>query len=176
MLIRKHICPVRFEAQARLLGKREQVGFGNLPIPSARLFSHSVASKKAVKASELAQWKKQLLGLRDQILAEGDIAIEPVRKDAARVGSDEDEQPLVEMGQVIASKRNRSRTDILARVNRALARLESEPEAFGLCRECGEPIGKRLAAMPYVERCVECQQASDGSHKPGRRRHLLDFK
>jgi DnaK suppressor protein len=135
-----------------------------------------VASNDAVDASELVRWKKRLLDLRAEILAEGDIAIEPVRKDDARVGSDEDEQPLVEMSQVIASKRNRARTDVLARVNRALARIENQPELFGLCQECEEPIGKRLQAMPYVEFCVECQQASDGAHKAGRRRHLLDFK
>jgi DnaK suppressor protein len=80
------------------------------------------------------------------------------------------------MSQVIASKRNRARTETLVRVNRALARIESEPELFGLCQECEEPIGRRLEAMPYVEFCIECQQASDGTHKPGRRRHLLDFK
>jgi DnaK suppressor protein len=135
-----------------------------------------VASKETVNASELVQWKKRLLDLRAEILAEGDVAIEPVRKDDARVGNDEDEQPLVEMSQVIASKRNRARTETLVRVNRALARIESEPELFGLCQECEEPIGRRLEAMPYVEFCIECQQASDGTHKPGRRRHLLDFK
>jgi DnaK suppressor protein len=129
-----------------------------------------------VNASELAQWKQRLLALRAEILAEGDVAIEPVRKDDARVGSDEDEQPLVEMSQVIASKRNRARTESLARVNKALVRIENEPEMFGLCRACEEPIGKRLDALPYAELCVECQQTSDGGRKPGRRRHLLDFK
>ena len=140
------------------------------------IFRGFVASKKAVKAPELAQWKKRLLELRAEILAEGDVAIEPVRKDDARVGNDEDEQPLVEMGQVIASKRNRARTEALVRVNRALARIDNEPEMFGLCRECEEPIGKRLLAVPHAEYCVECQQQSDGKSKPGRRRHLLDFK
>jgi DnaK suppressor protein len=129
-----------------------------------------------VKASELTHWKQRLLALRAEILAEGDVAIEPVRKDETRVGSEEDEQPLVEMSQVIASKRNRERTASLVRVNRALARIENEPEMFGLCRECEEPIGKRLEAMPYAEFCVECQQTSDGAQQPGRRRHLLDFK
>jgi len=104
------------------------------------------------------------------------VAILPVRRDETRVGGDEDEQPLVEMSQVIASKRNRARTDVLGRVNRALQRIENEPELFGLCQECEEPIGKRLDAMPYVEFCLECQQSSDASHKAGRRRHLLDFK
>jgi DnaK suppressor protein len=135
-----------------------------------------MASKEDVKASELAHWKQRLIALRAEILAEGDVAIEPVRKDETRVGSEEDEQPLVEMSQVIASKRNRERTAALVRVNRALARIESEPEMFGLCRECEEPIGKRLEAMPYAEFCIECQQTSDGAQKPGRRRHLLDFK
>lgn len=135
-----------------------------------------MASNHAVDASELAQWKKRLLALRAEILAEGDVAIEPVRKDAAQVGSDEDEQPLVEMSQVIASKRNRERTEVLVKISRALERMEKEPDLFGLCRECEEPIGKRLDAVPYVELCVECQQSSDGTHKPGRRRHLLDFK
>jgi len=83
---------------------------------------------------------------------------------------------LVEMSQVIASKRNRERTLALKNVNRALARIESEPEMFGLCRECEEPIGKRLLAVPHAELCVECQQSSDGGRKPERRRHLLDFK
>lgn len=135
-----------------------------------------MASNDAVDASELAQWKRRLLALRSEILAEGDLAIEPVRKDEVQVGNDEDEQPLVEMSQVIASKRNRARTDILAKVNQALARIENKPELFGLCKECEEPIGKRLVALPYVEFCVECQQTSDGAHKTGRRRHLLDFK
>ena len=129
-----------------------------------------------MKASELAQWKQRLVALRAEILAEGDVAIEPVRKDDTRVGSEEDEQPLVEMSQVIASKRNRERTLALKGVDKALARIESDPEMFGLCRACEEPIGKRLLAVPHAELCVECQQASDGASKPGRRRHLLDFK
>ena len=34
---------------------------------------------------------------------------------------------------------------------------------FGRCTECEEPIPeKRLELMPYVELCVECQQATDG--------------
>lgn len=135
-----------------------------------------MASKGSVKASELTPWKKRLLALRAEILAEGDVAIEPVRKDEAGVSSDEDGQPLAEMSQVIASKRNRERTGVLARVNQALARIEDDPDMFGLCRECEEPIGKRLQVVPYVELCIECQQASDVASKPGRRRHLLDFK
>ncbi|MES1208520.1 MAG: TraR/DksA C4-type zinc finger protein, partial [Pseudomonadota bacterium] len=79
--------------------------------------------------------------------------------------------------QVIASSRNRSRSDILKRVMAALQRLETDPDSFGLCVECGDPIAsRRLELMPYVELCVECQQARDRPQGPAGRRHLRDFK
>jgi DnaK suppressor protein len=127
--------------------------------------------------AELARYRQRLLALKAELLTEGDVAIEPARKDAAEVGGDEDEQPLTEMNQVIASKRNRSRTDVLARVMAALKRMDDAPDEYGACAECGEPIGRRLEAMPYVELCVECQQEQDGGERPtGRRRHVTDYK
>ena len=124
----------------------------------------------------LAQYRQKLLAMRAEILSQGDVAIEPSRTDPAAVGGDEDEQALTEMNQVIASRRNRMRTGDLGRIHAALRRLDEDPEAFGLCGECGEPIGKRLELFPFVELCVECQQARDGSPKGHGRRHLRDFR
>lgn len=119
----------------------------------------------------------KLLAQKGEILAEGDFDIEPVRKDASDTGGDQDLAPLTEMSQVIASKRNRARTDALAMILNALKRLDDAPDDFGLCRECGEPIGKRLEAMPYVELCLECQtERDDSAPRAGGRRHLMDFK
>jgi DnaK suppressor protein len=123
------------------------------------------------------QYRQQLLALKAEILGEGDVEFEPGRSDPAAVGSDEDTQPLAEMSQAIASSRNRNRSDVLARVVAALARLDEDPESFGLCVECGDEIPtKRLAVMPYVELCVECQQGRDGPRSAGGRRHLRDFR
>jgi DnaK suppressor protein len=120
------------------------------------------------------RYRKRLLELKAEILSEGDIEIEPGRDDATAVGSDEDAQPLTEMSQTIASSRNRNRSAVLARVTAALARIDDD--SFGLCAECEEPISaKRLQLMPYVELCVECQQAHDDPRKRGRR-HLTDFR
>jgi DnaK suppressor protein len=128
-------------------------------------------------ASAIDRHRKRLLELKAEILAEGDVEIEPGRQDANAVGSDEDAQPLAEMSQAIASSRNRNRSGVLARVVAALARLDADPDSFGLCTECEEPIsGKRLDLMPYVELCVECQQAKDGDRSKGSRRHLRDFR
>jgi len=121
--------------------------------------------------------RKRLLDLKAEIVAEGDVELDPGRQDATAVGSDEDAQPLTEMSQAIASSRNRNRSGVLARVVAALKRLDADPEMFGLCVECEEAIpAKRLDLMPYVELCVDCQQATDGPRAPGGRRHLRDFR
>ncbi len=124
----------------------------------------------------LAKHRERLLALRAEIVSQGDVAIEPSRTDPTAVGSDDDEQALSEMHQVIASRRNRVRTGDLGRIQAALRRLDENPDEFGLCSECGEPIGKRLELLPFVELCVECQQAKDGNPKGGPRRHLRDFR
>src|SRR5260221_7737104 len=118
---------------------------------------------------ERARCRQKLLEVRAELLREGDIAIEPGRVDAAAVGTDDDAQPLTEMSQTIASSRNRSRTVVTRLVAAALRRLEDEPDAFGLCVECDEPISaKRLELLPDAEPCVEGQQTRDAP--PGRPR------
>ena len=128
-------------------------------------------------AASLRRHRKRLADLRAEILNEGDLAIEPGRTDPAAVGTDEDEQPLAEMSQTIASSRNRARAGELSKIQAALARMDHDPDSFGLCAECEEPISpKRLELLPYVELCVECQQAKDGPKRPSGRRHLRDYK
>lgn len=120
-------------------------------------------------------YRQRLIERRVELLREGDVVIEPARKDETAVGNDEDEQSLVEMNQVIASKRNHARTLELEKINAALKRIETQPQDFGLCTECGEPIGKRLEARPYVEFCLECQAERDGPRKKEGRRHAGEF-
>jgi DnaK suppressor protein len=128
-------------------------------------------------ASARQRFRRQLLALKAEILLAGDIQPEAARQDVTAVGNDEDGQPLAEMSQSIASSRNRNRTGVLSRVMAALGRLDDDPDSFGLCQECDEPIAaKRLQLMPYVELCVDCQQAQDGGRPRGGRRHLTDFR
>jgi DnaK suppressor protein len=139
--------------------------------------AHTMLHSHGMTPGELDRLRAKLLALKTEILTEGDLEIEPVRKDASDTGGDEDLAPLTEMSQVIASKRNRARTDALGRILAALRRLEEAPDDFGACSECGEPIGRRLEAMPYVELCLECQTERDGDGDRGaRRRHLTDYK
>jgi DnaK suppressor protein len=48
----------------------------------------------------------------------------------------------------------------LANIHRALADLEAG--RYGTCEDCGEQIApKRLKALPFATRCVECQAATE---------------
>ena len=128
-----------------------------------------------MNARTLAKHRAALIALRDEILRAGAIPVEPVRRDPVEVGGDEDEQPLAEMLQVIASKRNASRAGELARIEAAIARIDESPDDFGLCADCEEEIAPgRLAAMPFVERCIDCQGKHDAP-RGGTRRHLTDY-
>ncbi|HWV39863.1 MAG TPA: TraR/DksA family transcriptional regulator [Vulgatibacter sp.] len=126
-------------------------------------------------ARSLSRYRAALIAMRDEIRRAGAVRVDPVRRDPVAVGGDEDEQPLAEMLQVIASKRNASRAGELARIEAAIARIDEAPEDYGLCAECEEEIAPgRLAAMPWVERCIDCQGKRDAP-RGGTRRHLTDF-
>ena len=50
--------------------------------------------------------------------------------------------------------------DEIQGIQAALARLASE--TYGMCVDCGEPIGfKRLQAWPSANRCLDCQSKAE---------------
>lgn len=57
----------------------------------------------------------------------------------------------------------------LSEINEALERLEDG--SYGLCIECGEPIGEgRLKAMPFAKACIDCKY-KDEKEKGARKRY-----
>jgi DnaK suppressor protein len=119
---------------------------------------------------------RRLQALRETLLDKGAAQIEPNRADGATTGvADEDAQALNEMHQVLASNRNLIQAEALARIDRALARLASDPDLFGLCEDCEEEIAlARLEAMPDATLCTECQAKRD-PQRNARRRSSSDF-
>ena len=117
-----------------------------------------------------AACKKLLQRLRDEVLGKGPIRIEENRKEDG-----EDAQALSEMLQAIGSQRNKGQAELVARIDRALRKIASEPEEYGLCDECGEPIApRRLEVMPYASLCTDCQSARDPRRGTPRRK-LTDY-
>jgi len=46
----------------------------------------------------------------------------------------------------------------LYRIEEALRRLYHDPETFGSCHTCGEPVGfERLDALPHARYCIDCK-------------------
>src|SRR5688572_27557913 len=128
-------------------------------------------------AAQREQLKRSLQSLEAELLGRGRTKIAPNRTSDGEVGSDEDEQPLNEMLQTIASDRNRTSAATLALVRKALEKLKQEPDSFGDCEECGEeiPLG-RLKAMPFAELCVSCQSKRDGPRTLPTRKKLTDYR
>ena len=55
---------------------------------------------------------------------------------------------------------------LLGEVKAALRRLRDG--SFGTCIECAEAIGpKRLVAVPWAPRCIQCQEAADRDRHQG---------
>lgn len=126
-------------------------------------------------AKERARNEKALRQLREQLVRSGPARIEPNRTDPSTSGvADEDAQALSEMLQVLASQRNKGQAELLARIDRALRKLATEPEDFGLCERCEEEIApRRLGLMPYAALCTACQAAAE-PHRAQTRRRLTD--
>jgi DnaK suppressor protein len=118
-----------------------------------------------------------LTRLRAGLVATGPAKIEPNRRDPTTTGvSDEDAQALSEMLQVLASQRNRGQADLLGRIDRALRKIDLEPDEYGLCEVCEEPIApRRLELMPYALRCAACQARDEPRHAATRKK-LTDYR
>ncbi len=127
---------------------------------------------------ELESLRLLLIERRQALVKEGDLKAEPNRTDVQTL-PDEDEQPLNEMNQVIASRRNRVRAEEIAGIDGALQRIQHDPDEFGICQDCEEPIAiGRLRLMPWALFCVKCQGrrgSQQRAARAGRRRHAGDF-
>ena len=129
-------------------------------------------------SDEAARFRRLLLDKRAALVAEGDVELVPEAADdnTAR-RPDEDAAPLAEMNQVIASNRNRVRTQQLEQIAEALQRLEDDPDDFGFCEDCGDEIPpRRLELMPWVTLCIPCQETRERDGSPIGRKHLTDYK
>lgn len=125
---------------------------------------------------EVAAVRATLLRLREELRALGAVEVRVEADEVVASAADEDDAPHKEMGQSIASARNRERAERDARIEDALRRLAADPESFGLCRTCEEPIDpRRLALLPFVDRCVGCA-AEDGGRGPATRRKITDYR
>jgi DnaK suppressor protein len=101
---------------------------------------------------KLEQQKQELLARAAKVRADITRSSGPLDKDfAEQVVQMENDAVLAGIGEATASE--------LAQINRALAQLDAG--TYGVCSRCGQPIdARRLAALPYSDRCIACAQAA----------------
>ena len=130
-----------------------------------------------MKKRDLDVIRQSLQRARAQALSSSPTRIEPNRKDETQVGvADEDAQALSEMLQVLSSQRNKGQKELVARIDRAMRRLESAPDDFGLCEDCEEDIPrKRLQLVPYATLCAACQSKRDPVRGAARKK-ITDYQ
>jgi DnaK suppressor protein len=104
----------------------------------------------------IAKFKKILLKEREQIVGE----VKQIVESSKEMGQDGiqdigDEAANIYNKQVLLSLNENERMR-LQEVDESLDRMENE--TYGICEECGEPIGlKRLEVRPVAKYCVPCK-------------------
>ena len=128
---------------------------------------------KAMPKKQLQHFEKRLLEERKRVLkelghhsetlgpngeaADGDSSAYSFHM--ADQGTDAMER---EKAFLFASKEGR----FLWHIDQALRRLDTAPETFGQCHQCGEEIAfARLAALPNARSCIACKQREEDSKK-----------
>lgn len=123
---------------------------------------HEASRRNVSRVSRRDALEAMLLQMRDQELARlEELARTETRHDALALPDDLDNARSQEDLDVHISLIDLAESRLRAAMD-ALARLEQGE--FGICPECGDEISfERLRAVPMAARCIDCQQALEGS-------------
>ena len=116
---------------------------------------NQVDLKKGIDKKTIARLKKILLKEREEIVGE----VRQIFESSKEMGQDGiqdigDEAANIYNKQILLSLTESERIR-LQEVDEALDRIEAR--TYGICEECGEPIGlKRLEVRPVAKYCVPC--------------------
>jgi len=108
-------------------------------------------------SDQLQRYRAQLVELRDRLAETIAHMSETVRTDAKPVG---EHDKLVSETPEKEFTLEQDEENIRRQVVTALERLDAG--GFGLCQQCGRPIGReRLDAVPYTPYCVQCERKAE---------------
>ena len=124
-------------------------------------------SDPSLKKNELEHFKSILEEKRLAILRNAQASLEQDMTFDTNEMPDEIDLASSEYIQSFALRLRGRERFFLDKIDAALKKLEAGE--FGMCEECGEPIGlKRLEARPETTYCIRCKEDQE--------RHERDFK
>ena len=116
---------------------------------------------RSMTESRFEELRRMLEERRDEIADAVKDKIRDVRADATRSGghrlTDTNGMPEANIQEDIEFALLQMKGETLTKITAALERLEEG--TYGYCYECGEEIaGRRLRALPFAERCRDCEE------------------
>ena len=108
---------------------------------------------------DLEKIKQQLLEKKAQIIESLENNSKESQNEKSGVEDTADEV-TAELSRETLYKLSQTEREKLFLIEIALKKIESG--TYGICEECGEPIGeKRLEALPWVRLCIECSEKDE---------------
>src|SRR5581483_7747026 len=129
---------------------------GAAPAGSIARFSEQRGSGgPSMKQDDLRYFREHLLLRRTELLGEAERTAQGMGDEIDGFPDPTDRGSLESERNLVLRIRDRERK-LLSKIDEALGRIDDG--SFGLCEECGEPIGiERLKARPVTTLCIECK-------------------
>jgi len=122
-----------------------------------------VAKVQAVTAKDLKQIKALLQSKINELLAEAGKTVIDMAGQEEKLPDLNDRASQESELNLEIRMRERERK-LIVKMRDAIERIDSG--AYGICEECGEPIGvKRLVARPVTTFCIECKTREEKRQK-----------
>ena len=119
---------------------------------------------RGMTAERFDELRRMLEERRDEIAGEVKDKIRGVRADGTRSGGQRptgmNGMPEADIHEDIEFALLQMKAETLTKITAALERLAEG--SYGYCYECGEEIaGRRLRALPFAERCRDCEETRE---------------
>ncbi len=116
---------------------------------------------------ELKSFRDLLVSRRAELLGEAERTAQGMGDEREGFPDPTDRGSLESDRNLLLRIRDRERK-LLSKIDEALGRIDDG--SFGLCEECGEPIGlERLRARPVTTLCIECKADQEERERLGAR-------
>lgn len=163
--------PARKTGAKKVAAKKSTTDATATAVPPARAAAPAAPGELAVRAGEdpwtadeVAEARAKLTGearqLRTEIVSAEEALSGLMRDSGDGAGDDQADTGSKNVTREHELALAGNAREVLRQTERALARIESG--TYGLCENCGSPIGKaRMQAFPRATLCVDCKQRQE---------------
>lgn len=121
-----------------------------------------------MRQRDLDTFKKLLHERRNELMTEAVGTVQGMGTDERETFPDPTDRASLEGNRNLTLRIRDRERKLITKIDEALGRIEDG--SYGVCEECGGPIGvERLKARPVTTLCIQCKSEQEAQE---RRRHL----